>query len=74
MKDRSQALPRLGVAKKASRDLLMALPRPGVWRGSLLEAVGVFDGVAGVAGVGFIFLADRYSSSAGPWFSLSEVS
>jgi hypothetical protein len=49
----------------------MALPRPGVWRGSLLEAVGVFEGVAGV---GFIFFADRYSSSAGPSFSLSEVS
>jgi hypothetical protein len=54
-----QALPRLGVAKKASRDLLIPLLRPGVQRGSLLEAVGVFEGVADVAGVGFIFFADR---------------
>jgi hypothetical protein len=38
------------------RDLLMALPRPGVWRGSLLELEGVFDGATGV---GFIFFADR---------------
>lgn len=66
-----QALPRLGVARKASRDLLIALPRFGVRRGNLLELAGVFEGVAGVA---FIFFADRYSSSAGSSFSLSEVS
>jgi hypothetical protein len=51
-----QGLPRFGVAKKASRDMLIPLLRPGVRRGSLLEAVGVFEGVAGV---GFIFFADR---------------
>jgi hypothetical protein len=49
----------------------MALPRPGVWRGNLLEPEGVFDGVAGI---GFIFFADRYSSSADLSFSLSEDS
>lgn len=66
----TQALPpRLGVARNASRDLLIALP--GVRRGSLLESAGVLDGVAGAWR---IFFADRRSSSAGSLFSLSEDS
>jgi hypothetical protein len=62
-------LPRLGVARKLSRDLLIALPWFGVRRGSLLALAGVLEGVAGV---GFIFLADR--NSAGWLFSLSDTS
>jgi hypothetical protein len=62
---------RFGVAKKASRDLLMALPRFGVRRGSLVESAGVFEGVAGV---GFTFFAERCSFLAGSSFSLSDVS
>jgi hypothetical protein len=58
------------VARKLSLDLLIALPRFGVRPGSLLALAGVFEGVAGI---GFIFLADRYSS-AGWLFSLSDAS
>jgi hypothetical protein len=68
----AQALFRLGVARKASLDLLMAPERPPeVWRGSLLVLVGVFGGGAGVR---FIFLLERASSWLGPSFSLSDVS
>lgn len=65
-----QALLRLGVARKASRDLLMALP--GLRRGTLLALAGVFAGVAGV-GVGLIFFTERGFSGRSS-FSLSDVS
>ncbi len=65
------ALLRFGVARKASRDIEIALPRAGVRRATLLALAGV---LGGTEGVGLIFFAERIPSSAGPLFSLSDVS
>lgn len=69
--EQAYALLRLGVARKASLDLLIAPARPGVWRAGLLALAGAFGAGAGVR---FIFLLERVSSSLGPSFSLSDVS
>lgn len=66
----NQVLVRFGVARKASLDLLKALP--GVRRAALFALAGVFAGVDG-AGIVLIFFAERGFSRRSS-FSLSEDS